>query len=217
MSAHEADIDPPEVQLHLFSRSGKLVFDIGGNYGSVAKQLTRRFDRVVSCEPAEESFSSLVAVPGIIALQVAVTDHVGSVELAVQADHIKQGQLSSPSGGDDAWLQDRESFVGGWGRILDARTVPATTVDALAEEYGDPDLIKCDVEGHEGRVFAGALQTVERARPALFIEIHNKELGAEIRGYLDPFYPDLHEVWHPYYKPGEFGAANHYWLVADQG
>jgi hypothetical protein len=111
---------------------------------------------------------------------------------------------------------DRSIGGGGWGEILDARVVPCVTVDALSEQYGDPDYIKCDVEGHEGRVFAGALKTVERARPALYIEVHNAQLGAEIRGYLDPFYSSLREVWHPYYRPTDFGAKNHYWLVADK-
>lgn len=215
MSIRDADYDPPEVEMHLFTRTGRLAFDIGGNTGRVAERLLQRFDRVVSCEPAEESFAQLEAVQGITALQVAVSDHTGSVTLAVQADHIKSGQLSSPDNGNEAWIKDRASFVGGWGEILDARTVPSVTLDELAEKYGDPDFIKCDVEGHEGRVFAGGIATIRRARPALYIEVHNAQLGAEIRGYLEDFYTDLREVWHPYYKPGEFGARNHYWLVSD--
>lgn len=202
--------------MRLSHAAGELAFDIGGNNGRVAGMLRQRFERVVSCEPAEESYERLVAVPGVIALQVAVSDHTGFVELAVQADHIQSGQLTSPTGGGEEWVLDRSQGGGGWGEILDSRTVPATTIDALAEEYGDPDFIKCDVEGHEGRVFAGGLATLERARPALYIEVHNAQLGAEIRGYLDPFYPSLREVWHPYYKPTDFGATNHYWLVADK-
>lgn len=215
MSIRDADYDPPEVEHLLFAHTGRLAFDIGGNNGRVAALLSHRYDRVVSCEPAEESYALLSALDGVIALQVAVSDHTGSVELAVQANPIESGQLTSPTNGGDEWILDRSLGGGGWGAILDSRTVPATTIDALAEEYGDPDFIKCDVEGHEGRVFAGGIATIRRARPALYIEIHNAKLGEEIRGYLGDFYTDLREVRHPYYQPGEFGARHHYWLVSD--
>lgn len=217
MSIRDAEYDPPEVEHLLFARSGRLAFDIGGNNGRVARRLRERFDQVVSCEPADESYARLAAVPGIIALKVAVSDRSGAVELAVQADHIESGQLTSPTGGGEEWILDRSLGGGGWGEILDSRIVPALTIDDLALDYGDPDFIKCDVEGHEGRVFAGGLATIERARPALYIEVHNAQLGAEIRGYLEPFYEDLREVWHPYYRPTDFGARNHYWLVSDGG
>jgi FkbM family methyltransferase len=214
MSIQDAEYDPPEVERFLWSNSGHLAFDIGGNNGRVAERLSASFTHVVSCEPAEESFARLARVEGITALNVAVSDRPGTVQLAVQADHIRSGQLTSPTGGGEEWIADRSKGGGGWGEIIDSRTVVCTTIDELASQYGDPDFIKCDVEGHEGRVFAGGLATVERALPALYIEVHNAELGAELRGYLDPFYPDLHEVWHPYYKPTDFGARNHYWLLA---
>lgn len=217
MSIRDAELDPPEVEHLLFNARGRLAFDIGGNTGRVARHLATRFDQVVSCEPADESYAKLSAIPGIVVLQVAVSDHTGTVELAVQADHIKSGQLTSPTGGGEEWVLDRSLGGGGWGEIVDSRTVPCLTLDDLAQDYGDPDFIKCDVEGHEGRVFAGGLQMMERARPALYIEVHNAQLGAEIRGYLDPFYTDLREVWHPYYKESDFGYRNHYWLISDGG
>lgn len=215
MSIRDAEYDPPEVERYLFRRSGLLAFDIGGNNGRVANRLRQRFAQVVSCEPAEESFAALSAVPGVIALQVAVSDRSGTVELAVQAEHIRSGQLTSPTGGGDEWVTDRALGGGGWGEILGARTVPSVTLVDLAEEYGDPDFVKIDVEGHECRVVEGGLFTLERALPALYIEVHNSRLGQDILSLLDPIYPDLTEVWHPHYKSTDFGAKNHYWLVSD--
>ncbi|MFA7264923.1 MAG: FkbM family methyltransferase [Candidatus Nanopelagicales bacterium] len=215
MSIRDAEFDPPEVEKHLNTVSGELAFDIGGNNGRVAGMLARRFTQVVSCEPAEESYARLERVPGIVPRNVAVSDHEGTVELAVQADHIKSGQLTSPTGGGEEWVLDRSLGGGGWGEILDSRIVPATTLDALALEFGDPDFVKVDVEGHEGRVIAGGLSVLARAKPALYIEVHNAQLGAEIRGYLDSVYSTLREVWHPYYKATDFGAKNHYWLITD--
>jgi FkbM family methyltransferase len=215
VTIRDAELDPPEVEYLLFAARGRLAFDIGGNTGRVARHLSTRFNRVISCEPADESYERLSAVPNIQALQVAVSDREGTVELAVQAAHIQSGQLTSPTGGGEEWKVDRSLGGGGWGEIVDSRTVPCVTLDGLAERYGDPDFIKCDVEGHEGRVFRGGLTMLERCKPSLYIEIHNAELGAEIRGYLDPFYTDLREVWHPYYKTTDFGYRNHYWLVSN--
>lgn len=215
MNIRDAELDPPEVEKFLFDRSGQLAFDIGGNNGRVAGKLAQRFVRVISCEPAEESFVRLAAVPGITALQVAVSDHTGVVTLAVQSNHIKSGQLTSPTGGGEEWVTDLALGGGGWGEVLAPRDVPCVTLNDLASQYGDPDFIKCDVEGHEGRVFAGGLQLLERAHPALYIEVHNDTLGKEISSYLDSFYTDVRRVKHPYYKPTDFGAENHYWLISE--
>lgn len=217
MSIRDAEYDPPEVELWLYSRSGSLAFDIGGNNGRVAALLSERFEHVVSCEPASESYEALARVPGVTSLNVAVSDASGPITLAVQSNHIETGQLSSPTGGGEEWIEDRSKGGGGWGEIIDSRVVDAVTIDDLASWYGDPDFIKCDVEGHELRVFEGAIRTLQRAQPSLYIEVHNAQLGAGLRVLLDPIYPDLRELWHPYYRPEEFGATNHYWLVADKG
>jgi FkbM family methyltransferase len=51
-------------------------------------------------------------------------------------------------------------------------TVPVITVDGFAAERGlDPYLIKIDVETYEPQVFAGALATIERARPWIACEL----------------------------------------------
>lgn len=217
MSIRDAELDPPEVEQWLWSLTGRLAFDIGGNNGRVARGLSGRFAQVVSCEPAVESFERLAAVPGVIALNLAVSDKPGEVQLAVQANHIETGQLTSPTDGGEEWIQDRSLGGGGWGEITDSRVVTSTTVDALSAEYGDPDFIKCDVEGHEGRVFDGAMETVRRARPALYIEVHSAKLGDKLTEMLAPFYPELRKVKHPYYQPTDFGADNHFWLVSPAG
>jgi len=48
----------------------------------------------------------------------------------------------------------------------------ATLDDVLADhpEFAKPSLIKSDTDGFEGRVLAGALRTIDRARPVLFFE-----------------------------------------------
>lgn len=204
----EAPPDPPEVEKLLDRFSGVMAFDIGANVGRTAVRLSAQFDRVIALEPAEESFEVLsrrmAQYPNVLCLPHAVSDDCKDVELVVASDKINTGQLVTSD-----WPE--------WGKILDRRRVPAVSIDALAESFDPPDLIKCDVEGHEVLVIRGGLTTIEKWHPALYLEVHNADLGAELRSLLDPHYPDLHEVWHPHYKPTDWGARNHYWLVASKG
>jgi FkbM family methyltransferase len=61
----------------------------------------------------------------------------------------------------------------------DGPQVPQYTVDQLIAERGrDPTHIKIDVEGYELAVLEGARQILERARPVIFVEVHNDILRA---------------------------------------
>ena len=75
------------------------------------------------------------------------------------------------SGGDR--LRDLGEDAGGA-----ARTVAVTTLDAFATEHGlaHVDLIKIDVEGFEMNVIAGALETLRRDHPVLFVELDDANL-----------------------------------------
>jgi FkbM family methyltransferase len=42
-----------------------------------------------------------------------------------------------------------------WGEVVENRSVPCTTLDALTTRFGYPDLVKIDVEGHEDLVMNG--------------------------------------------------------------
>jgi FkbM family methyltransferase len=204
----EAPPDPPQVEELLTQFSGRMAFDIGANVGRTAAVLASRFDRVIALEPAQESFDVLsdrmASYPNVLCLPQAVSDKCDDIELVVASDKIDTGQLVTSD-----WPE--------WGKILERRRVSAVTIDALAETFDPPDLIKCDVEGHEVLVISGGLLTIDKYRPALYLEVHNADLGAQLRNLLDVHYSDLHEVWHPHYKSDEWGAKNHYWLVADHG
>lgn len=206
-----ADSDPVLVHDILNGFSGRLAFDVGGNIGETARMLATRFDRVVSFEPADESYEHLarLGVPNVEGVQVAVSSHDGALTLAVQEHPIKSGQLTSATENDTSW--------GGWGRILDSRTVICRTLDDLAAKHGVPDFVKVDVEGHEVEVVKGGLKTLTEHRPDLYIEVHLDRLGDELWDLLEDAYPDLREVQHPHYKPGDWGFDHHYWLVANEG
>lgn len=54
-------------------------------------------------------------------------------------------------------------------------SVPSLTIDALAAEYGPPDLVFLDVEGFEGRVLQGASEVL-RSNSSFFVEVHVDQL-----------------------------------------
>lgn len=201
----EAPPDPQELQMLLECFVGDIAFDIGANVGGTARLLSRNFRQVIALEPAEESFEGLLLAaeecPEIVPLKLAASGVAGSLELAVHSDKINTGQLVTA-----AWPE--------WGSRTGMRTVQTTTVDLLVGRFGIPDLIKVDVEGHEGHVIQGAMTTIQDWLPGLYLEVHNSDLGAVLWATLSPYYPDLRKVEHPNYLADSWEIQNHYWLVA---
>jgi hypothetical protein len=57
--------------------------------------------------------------------------------------------------------------------------VEASSVDGLVNELGLQrlDLVRMDVEGHEGEILEGAWNTIEKFRPTICMELHVSYLG----------------------------------------
>ena len=136
-------------------------------------------------------------------VNAACTDHNGTVDLEVREGSIMSGQLTS---GNAPLL--------GWGDQIGTKTVPAVTADALMREYGIPDLVKVDTEGHETMVLRGA-ERVLRTRPYVIIEIHSSKNGRDCRKILDDAgYQYLKEIRGGVeYGEDTWQYRNHYWLV----
>ncbi len=182
----------------LRSFSGELAFDIGAQTGGTALVLAGRFARIVSVEPALESYRTLrdQPVPGLIPVLSAAGDHEGTVELAEQSGPM---QVYTLTNGDQRWGGPPDRW----------RTVPCTTVDALTREYGPPDLLKVDTEGWEPQIMAGARDTLMEAKPDLYIEIHSAEAGRAIAAMILGVYGREPEVLR---LPGVSGP-DYYWLL----
>lgn len=210
-----AESDPPEVWAHLEAFTGAMAFDIGANAGQSAVALASRFETVHSFEPAVESLEALAAagLPDNVHVHPwAVSDHNGGVTLVEQERHLARGQLTTR---DLTVPTSFEDETHGWGKVTGTRVVECVTLSALAVMFGQPDLVKCDVEGHEGLVVDGGLDVLLGHTPGLFIEVHNASLGEYIHEMLAPVYGHrLQTVRHPNYPPEHIGWANHYWLVA---
>ena len=128
-----------------------LLFDIGANRGDATQVALDKGYQVVALEPAPKVFAQLVKTyiydPRVTPLKYAVSDT--SFETIEFYECIEDG-LSTLS---KEWLtKEGMPYAGKQYRTIKATTV---TVDALAQKYGEPDLIKIDVEGAEWNVLRG--------------------------------------------------------------
>ncbi len=126
--------------------SGKLVFDCGANVGDYTKYFIDHGARVVSIEPQGNLIKGNLNFKGATVLEVCLSDKIGEITLYECGPHHTIASCS-PKWKDEGRFKD-------WG--WDAgRVVPCTTLNALILEYGPPDIIKIDVEGHEYSVIQG--------------------------------------------------------------
>lgn len=118
--------------------------------------------------------------------------------------------------GANLWNQHLDFIEGevihdhGFKELRDPGDIPQLTIDSVWElgSWNPPGVISIDVEGSEGRVLRGAIETLKRFKPAVFLSLHPEflhdqygEWGAELRkwiidlGYKETLldYP-LHEV-----------------------
>lgn len=89
----------------------------------------------------------------ILNVEAALSDRVGTLDMHFEWQHAVAGE---PLGGETKTL-----------------AVEMTTGDELCSGLDfKPDVVKVDVEGHEVQVLRGLVQTLERRRPLVFLEVH---------------------------------------------
>lgn len=157
-------------------RSGARVFDAGAHQGVVAMMLARVIGpsgRVVALEPNPHNVAAarrnreLNGMLHLEILEAAAGDRQGTVVF----NEGLNGQL------DDA---------GRHGRLV----VESTTLDAVAERVGVPDVVFIDVEGAESLVLTGASRALA-AGADFFVEVHVgcglEKLGGSVEQVLSYF------------------------------
>lgn len=153
-----------EPELHLvraLADPGRLSIDIGANWGMYSRAMLPVSRQVIAFEPNPVEAARLRrALPRLRVEACALGAEPGEAMLRVPV--MANGASASGFGtiGDFAMPFDREAGVG----------VPVRTLDSFA--FADVGLIKIDVEGFEYRVLEGAMDTIERCRPNLLIELN---------------------------------------------
>ena len=136
---------------------GHLVFDVGAYIGTYALLIRRlaQGSRVIALEPDPRNRSRLqenLALNGADDV-VVLPDGVGAEE----------GMVSFTSAGMHGHIGEGDERV---------RT---TTLDALAREYGTPDLVLMDIQGAEAAALRGARELLQARRTTWLVELHGDE------------------------------------------
>jgi FkbM family methyltransferase len=89
----------------------------------------------------------------VTVVRCAVSDRLGETDFATDPLTGHTGHLADVAVGDAPTIK-----------------VPVVTLDHVAADRPPPDIVKIDVEGAEGRVFAGALSLLEKHQPIILFE-----------------------------------------------
>ncbi|MBD1862754.1 MULTISPECIES: FkbM family methyltransferase [Trichocoleus] len=186
-----------ESEVELFQqllKPGNLVIEAGGNIGAhtvVFAKTVGRDGLVLVFEPQRIVFQTLCAnlalnnLTNVSAKQVALGQKVGTTKLP---------PLN---------YEDPENFGGiSLGRQYDGEEVDIKTIDSLDLQHCH--LIKVDVEGMEKEVLGGALNTIKRLRPFLYVENDRPEHSEALISLIQSLNYRL--WWHfcPLYNPNNF-------------
>jgi FkbM family methyltransferase len=142
-----------------------LVFDVGANVGMYSELFLQLGAEVVAVEPNEACYSQLrrVAKGHRMSIEkVACGARAGTADL----------HLSDASGIctiSEQWVDiTQKSDLYSESHWLGVKSVPLTTLDALAAKYGEPRYVKIDVEGYDNQVLEG----MSFLPPSLSFEYH---------------------------------------------
>lgn len=134
-----------------FVEAGDLCFDIGANYGNRTAVFLALKAKVVALDPQKSCYDFLKKKYGgrIVVLQKGAGAQPGFLDFFVNETNSQVSTFSHE------WINDLKQtrFAGNeWNRT---EKVEVTTLDALIDEYGEPQFIKIDVEGFEPEVIKG--------------------------------------------------------------
>ncbi|WP_288349410.1 FkbM family methyltransferase [uncultured Thalassospira sp.] len=165
-----------KIMLEHLVKPGMRVFDVGGNLGYyplMELNLLKGTGELIVVEPFPDNIKLLkenLVLNGFAntpVRQAAVSNQKGRRSFHLSS----QSNLGTfhPEGTGSETLT---------GKTIEVET---TTIPALAEEFGAPDLIRMDVEGHEVEVIDGMLDEIKAGNlaPSIIFETHLTRYGGD--------------------------------------
>ena len=147
-----------------------VALDVGAHVGIWTKRLSTIFERVISFEPVKEHIEcwneNCKGINNVEIHEIGISNKVDVVDMKVTQHNSGMSTLE--------FNPDRI-------RTSKITQVNTTTIDNY--NFGKIDFIKIDTESHELCVLEGAINTLEKYKPSIFIEIHPKELKKENNAY----------------------------------
>ena len=172
---------------------GGVALDIGANIGCLTIPLAKKASFVIAVEPQRITFQHLNANICLAGLRNVKTSEVAmGREPCVVRIAFPDWDKPGNNGGYSLTAHEQGEAV----RVL--------TIDSLS--MSRCDLIKIDVEGMEGEVIAGGMETIERLKPALYVEAdRNEKAPALVNQIMDLGYQCW---WHlpSLYSPNNFNG-----------
>ena len=156
-----------EVEMHLLKflcRRDQDAIDVGANYGGYVHFMRQHARRVFAFEPIPEFVELLWRkFPRNVMIEaIALSDRTGDTELYIpMIDGVMVSGCSTISADASTAYQ--------------AHRMLKVHMDRLDNVYsGTAGFIKIDVEGHEQAVLDGAVETIDRCRPRLLVEVDER-------------------------------------------
>ena len=118
--------------------------------------ISKHFSKVITFEPSTDNFYCLC--------NNAKQDNIYKYQSAI-------GNSTEPV------RIEKVQNIGGY-KVLGEGSIPQLTIDSF--DLKDVDLIQLDVEGHEGYVIQGALETIKRCKPWIMLETKSKNASHSI-------------------------------------
>lgn len=176
---YQIDIEPRE-KLYELVRNHTTIIDVGVNIGETLLNFAQlnNAGACVGFEPVPELFEmarkniSLNGFQNIVLNNLALSDCNGEL------------YFNRPNANNSGGI-----FLSSANQVESAGVVRAVSLDDyLAERrINDISLIKIDVEGFEMNVLRGAMLTLQRYRPTLFVEINDGFLKRQNSGAIEVF------------------------------
>ncbi|TXH51166.1 MAG: FkbM family methyltransferase [Desulfurellales bacterium] len=164
---------------------GGVWIDAGANVGNHTLPFSTWAAEVLAFEPMPQNAE-------LLQLNVANFDHQGRVIMFQMGVGAREGFASAKLGGTGQNCQ--WELIPASGEDCGG-SIYLTTIDNECRSRADVRLIKLDVEGMEEAALAGAMETIRRCKPELFIEIWDEPVLERIGALLTPLGYKLIERW----------------------